>query len=123
RIAYTWQQALNSDPASEEYKDQIPYTPNNSGSAIVAAGYKGWRAGYNLLFSDYRYVLGANSPANRLPGWITQGAFVNKTVAIHQVQANIKLAVENIFDTKYYVVNYYPMPGRSYNISIIFNNL
>jgi vitamin B12 transporter len=123
RIAYTLQQALNTDPASGEYKNQIPYTPNNSGSGLVAVNYKNYSAGYDLLFSDYRYALGENSKDNRLPAWATHGFFVATNIKIHQIQGNIKAAIDNIFDARYYVVNYYPMPGRSYKISITFNNL
>jgi len=123
RIAYTLQQALNTDPTSGEYKNQIPYTPNNSGSGLVAVNYKNYSAGYDLLFSDYRYALGENSSDNRLPAWATHGFFVATEIKTHQVKATIKAAVDNVFDARYYVVNYYPMPGRSYKISITFNNL
>ena len=52
RVAYTWQQALDvSDASSAEYKNEIPYTPNNSGSALAVLYYKNWSAGYSLLFS------------------------------------------------------------------------
>ncbi|HTB53472.1 MAG TPA: TonB-dependent receptor [Ferruginibacter sp.] len=124
RIAYSLQQALDvTDPSNGEYKNQIPYTPVNSGSGLMAFMYKTWTAGYTMLFSGYRYSLGENDPTNELPGWITQDVFVSRSIHIHQVQANIKAEVKNIFDTRYAIVQYYPMEGRSYKISILFNNL
>ncbi|HTC00497.1 MAG TPA: TonB-dependent receptor [Ferruginibacter sp.] len=123
RIAYTFQQALDvTDPSNSEYKNQIPYTPNNSGSGLVVVNYESCSAGYNLLFSDYRYTLGENNSTNRLPGWATHGVFVTRKMKLYQVYANIKVAVDNLFDARYDVVQYYPMPGRSYKISLIFNN-
>jgi vitamin B12 transporter len=124
RVAYTFQQALDiTDPTSSAYKNQIPYTPNNSGSGLVAINYKNWGAGYNLLFSDYRYALGENNSSNQLPAWVSQGIFASKQFKINHVQANLKAAVDDLFDVRYDVVQYYPMPGRSYKISLIFNNL
>ena len=50
RIAYTWQQALDvTDPSSSVYKNEIPYTPNHSGSALAVFYYKIWSAGYSIL--------------------------------------------------------------------------
>jgi len=124
RIAYTWQQALDvTDPTSGEYKDQIPYTPENSGSALASVYYKDWNAGYNFLFSGNRYALGANDPSNELTGWDTHGLFVSRLIKFQKFQTNIKAEADNIFNEVYDVVNYYPMPGRSYKISITFNNL
>ena len=125
RIAYTLQRAEDvTDPTNGQYKDQIPYTPNNSGSGIATLSYKKWVLGYNILFSDYRYALeGDDDPSNKLPGWTTQDVFVSRSIQIHKIGASIKAGVNNIFDTRYDVVAFYPMPGRSYKIGIVFNNL
>jgi vitamin B12 transporter len=124
RIAYTFQQAEDvTNPASNKYKNQIPYTPNNSGSGLVAMYYKNWDVSYSALFSGYRYTLGENEPSNKLPGWITQDISISKKIKLNSQQIDIKVSADNIFDQRYYVVNYYPMPSRSYKISILFNNL
>jgi vitamin B12 transporter len=124
RIAYSWQQALDvTDPTNGEYKNQIPYTPENSGSALASVYYKNWNAGYNFLFSGNRYALGANDPSNELPAWDTHGLFVSRMIRFQKFQTTIKAEADNIFNEMYDVVNYYPMPGRSYKISITFNNL
>lgn len=124
RMAYTWQQALDvTDPTSTEYKNEIPYTPNNSGSGLAMINYKSWSVGCSMLFSGTRYTLGANNPANELNGWGTQDVFVAKLIKLKHLQANIKGEVNNILNERYAVIRYYPMPGRSYKISITFNNL
>ena len=77
-MAYTWQQALDvTDPSGSVYKDEIPYTPNQSGSGMAAVYYKIWSAGYSILFSGERYTLGENDPTNLLPGWNEQDVFVS----------------------------------------------
>jgi vitamin B12 transporter len=124
RIAYTWQQALDvTDPTNGEYKNEIPYTPQNSGSALVIVYYKKWDAGYSFLFSGNRFTLGANDPSNELPGWGTHDVFVSRLIQFQHFQASIKGEIDNLFNELYDVINYYPMPGRSYKISITFNNL
>jgi vitamin B12 transporter len=124
RVAYTWQQALDvTDPSSAEYKNEIPYTPENSGSALAVLYYKDWSAGYSFLFSGQRYTLGENDPSNRLPGWNTQDVFISWQVNFPDARAIIKAEVNNIFNERYDVIHYYPMPGRSYQLSITINNL
>jgi vitamin B12 transporter len=124
RMAYTWQQAIDvTDPSGAEYKNEIPYTPEHSGSALAALYYKSWTAGYSILFSGERYTLGENDPSNLLQGWNTQDLFISRQLRFHDFSATIKGEVNNIFNERYDVVHYYPMPGRSYKLSIIINNL
>ncbi len=124
RIAYTWQQALDvTDPSSAEYKNEIPYSPANSGSALAVVYYKDWSAGYSFLFSGNRYTLGENNPANELPGWNTHDVFIARRINLRHFETSVKGELNNVFNERYDVINYYPMPGRSYKISIVFNNL
>jgi outer membrane receptor protein involved in Fe transport len=124
RLAYTWQQALDvTDPSGTVYKDEIPYTPDQSGSGMAAVYYRIWSAGYSILFSGERYTLGENDPTNLLSGWNEQDVFVSAQILFKNCQSTIKGEVYNIFDQRYDVIHYYPMPGRSYKIGITINNL
>jgi vitamin B12 transporter len=124
RIAYTWQQAIDvTNPSSSVYKDQIPYTPGQSGSGMIAVYYKIWSAGYSILFSGERYALGENDPTNQLTGWNQQDAFASVQVPLNHFITTLKGEVNNIFNQQYDVIHYYPMPGRSYKLSITINNL
>lgn len=124
RIAYTWQQALDvTDPSSAQYKNEIPYTPAQSGSALTVFYYGRWSVGYSILFSGSRYILGENDLTNQLPGWNTQDMFVGWKISKDDFQLVIKGEVNNIFNEQYDVIKFYPMPGRSYKLSITINNL
>jgi len=124
RIAYTWQQALDiSDKSSTSYKDRIPYTPDNSGSGLVSFSYKKWETGYSMLFSGTRYTLGENNPYNQLAGWLTHDVFVSRLVQMQSCNLHIRGAVNNISNERFDIVRYFPMPGRSFKISLLFNNL
>ena len=123
RIAYTWQQALDADPSDAEYKNEIPYAPENSGSALATVYYKDWTAGYSFLFSGNSYSLGTNAASSEVQGWDTQDISISRLIKLKGFQAAIRGEVNNIFNSSYTIVQYYPMPGRSYKISITFNNL
>jgi vitamin B12 transporter len=90
---------------------------------MAAVYYKTWSAGYSILFSGERYTLGENDPTNLLPGWNEQDVFVSAGLPFKYFQTTIKGEVNNIFNQQYDVIHYYPMPGRSYKLSITINNL
>ncbi|MBO9204711.1 MULTISPECIES: TonB-dependent receptor plug domain-containing protein [Niastella] len=124
RIAYTFQHALDvTDPSTVTYKNRIPYTPDHSGSALLSFNYRHWTTGYSLLFSGTRYVLGENNPYNQLDGWGIHDVFVSRQINIKQYGLQIKGELNNVTDEKYDVVRYFPMPGRSWKISLLINNL
>jgi outer membrane cobalamin receptor len=124
RIAYTFQHALDvTDPSSATWKNRIPYTPDHSGSALASVGYRQWTAGYSFLFSGLRYVLGENNPYNEVDGWGVHDVFVSRRLHIKQSTLQIKGECNNLTNQKYDVVRYFPMPGRSWKLSLLFNNL
>ena len=124
RIAYTWQNAIDiTDKSSSSYKNTIPYTPDNSGSGLLSVNYKKWDAGYSMLFSGTRYILGDNNFYTELDGWMTHDVFVSRLIPLRHFNMHIKAEANNIFDERYDIVKYYPMPGRTFKISLLFNNL
>jgi outer membrane receptor protein involved in Fe transport len=124
RIAYTWQQALDmTDPASVTYKNRIPYTPDHSGSGLLSFQYHHWSAGYSMLFAGTRYTLGENNPSNELDGWATHDLFASCLLHLKFFAMTIKGEVNNITDQRYDIVRYFPMPGRSFKIGLLFNHL
>lgn len=123
RIAYTFQNAIDvTNPTSENYKDRIPYTPDHSGSAVMNVHYRTWSAGFNMLFSGNRFSQGGNNTANQLQGWITEDLSVSKTLDAKHFKTIVRAEVNNITNKQYDVIRYYPMPGRSFIISLQFLN-
>ena len=119
RLAYTWQKAIDvTDPTSAEYKNEIPYTPENSGSVLATLYYKTWSCRLQYpLFPESDIRLEKTIPPICLPGWITQDLFISCKVPFHDFGMTIKGEVNNIFNEHYDVIHYYPMPGRSYQLS------
>lgn len=124
RISYTFQRALDiTNPGAVDYKNTIPYTPDHSGSGLFSLQYGAWSGGYSLLFSSTRYVLGENNPYNQLDGWGTQDAFLSWAKNLKSFRVQIKASADNLLNKQYDVVKSFPMPGRSYKISLQLNNL
>jgi len=120
-LSYSFQQALDiSDKSSTLYKTQLPYTPKHSGSADISIDFKRFRLSWNILFSSYRYRSGDPIPENLVQGFSTDDLSLNwlfrKTESV-----NYKLIAEanNIFNTQYEIIKYYPMPLFNYRIGII----
>jgi outer membrane cobalamin receptor len=124
RIAYTFQRAIDiTSRTSVYYKNTIPYTPDHSGSGLFSLNYGQWSGGYSLLFSSTRYALGENNPYNQLNGWGTQDAFLSWAKNMKAFRMQIKASVDNLLNKQYDVVRNFPMPGRSFKISLQLNNL
>ncbi len=120
-LSYSFQQALNvSDPASTNYKTQLPYTPQHSGSVNLNINYRKLSFSYNVLSSSYRYQLGNPGPENVVQGWATHDFSVNYLVASKKYW-NYKFVTQlnNVFNTQYEIIKFYPMPGFNYRIGII----
>jgi len=122
KLAYTYQHAVDvTDKSSATYKDQIPYTPEHSGSSVLQFGYRSWHFNYSNTYSGGRYTLGDNIPTNYVDGWITQDISLSKSFKLHTALLTIKGEINNIANQRYDVIKYFPMPGRSYEISITIN--
>jgi vitamin B12 transporter len=110
RASYTFQQALDVS-----HNTQLPYTPRHSGSVNISVGYKKYAFSYNGLFSGYRYRVGDQVPDNLVQGWATQDITLRYSWRSKR-RAGYSLIAElnNVFNTSYEIIRYYPMPGRNF---------
>jgi vitamin B12 transporter len=116
-LSYTFQQAIDiSDVTSSLYKTQLPYTPMHTGSVNLSAQYKKATVSYNVLASSYRYRQGDAITENLLQGWSSHDfSFA------YNLKENYKIVAEanNMLNTQYEIIRYYPMPRFNYRISLI----
>lgn len=119
RGQYTYQRAIDvTDPRDSYYKDQIPYIPHHSGSAIVNADWKGWGLNYSFIYVGERYNQQENIPANYSPAWNTSDLSANKDFLFGGVRLRVQAEVNNIFGKDYAVILNYPMPKRNYRVTL-----
>lgn len=118
-LNYTYQQAIDvTDPKDPSYKDQLPYTPEHSGSTSLNIQKGRWALNYNTVLSGYRYAFTDNTPSNYLAGWSAQDASLQYTLPCKKWQTRITGAVNNFLDQRYNIVRNFPMPGRSFQLGI-----
>lgn len=112
RLQYTYQDARDVTNASDVfYKDQIPYIPYNSGSAIVNLAYRNWTFNYSFIYSGKRYNQQENIPNNYMQPWYTSDVSLQYDFKAFGTKCRAMLEVNNILNQKYDVILNYPMPG------------
>ena len=118
RLQYTYQDARDvTDPNTSYYKDQIPYIPWNSGSAILGLSWREWDLSYSFIYSGERYSQQENILYNHLQPWYTH----DMSVVYHASRWSARLDVNNIFSQDYDVILNYPMPKRNYMLTLEYN--
>ncbi|GHS91777.1 ligand-gated channel [Bacteroidia bacterium] len=116
---YSYQKAVDiTDSSSKYYKNQIPYTPEHSGSGAVSLENPWINFGYNFIVTGLRYSFTQNTPDNRINGYCDQNISLNKTVRIKKTDLRIQGDILNIANQPYEIIKWYPMPGRLYRLSL-----
>ncbi|MGQ9805127.1 MAG: TonB-dependent receptor plug domain-containing protein [Chlorobiales bacterium] len=120
---YTRQDVIDVSPSSSTRNQQIPYTPKEILSTIASLEHDTWAIGYALTYTGFRFTLPENTANNVLPGfWLNDVSF-SVGVPIGTFLAKIKLEVSNLFDTRYEVIQFFPMPARNYRLSLNLTHL
>ena len=118
-LNYTWQRAVDvTDPSAVYYKDQIPYTPEHSGAASLAWENPWLNLSLHGTGSSERYASVQNIAANRLDGYVEWGIALYRSFGWKGVDCSVRCDVQNIGNKQYSIVKSYPMPGRSYKLTV-----
>lgn len=119
---YSYQYAVDiSDPDAKNYKHQIPYTPRHSGN-ITFSWQNPWvNLGYVMSAVGERYALPQNTISNKISGYFDHTISLSHTFRIGQCRLRLQGEIKNLGDVNYEVIQYYPMPGRSYWLTIKFS--
>ncbi len=118
---YSYQLAQpRTDRSSSEYNKQIAYIPRNSGNVTV--GYENpWvNLSVHATAVGWRYATNDNNPATRLGGYMDMGLTAYRNFHLKGHDMEVRGDLMNILDRQYTVVARYPMPGRSWRISLKF---
>lgn len=124
-IVFSSSQSYNSsidvtNKTSLTYGHQIPYTPNYNASYTSTFSYKKYNSSLTLLHTGSRYVLNENLPFNKLEGFIDIALGISRTFKLKHQSIYFKLQAVNLLNTNYEVIKSFPMPGRYYNLKIVY---
>jgi outer membrane cobalamin receptor len=110
-----------TSPTDKNYRHQIPYTPRNSGSLSVSFLNKWVDVGYLMNGVGERYSLPQNTESNRIGGYVEHSASLGRSFEMDGCTIALQLECQNFTDVQYEVIQYYPMAGRSYRITLKVN--
>lgn len=116
--AYSYMDALNkTDVPKDSYNDQLPYTPKHSGSFSATINNPYVSLSYSIIFSGKRYSRIPSGKEYRVDGFSDHSISLYRKWQLKRNTVYIQGGIANIWDKNYDVIKYYPMPGRSFNLS------
>lgn len=129
RGQYTFQRAIDvTNPSDSYYRDQIPYIPRHSGSAVFNALWRSFSLNYSFIYVGERYNQQENIRYNYTQPWYTSdlslayefrvGRHSATPGAERRVKLRIQLDVNNLLSQDYDVILNYPMPKRNYRATV-----
>ena len=120
RVQYTYQRARDvTDRNTSYYGHQIPYTPWHSGSVTVMLDWKTWDIAYNFVYTGERYSQQENIAYNHVEPWYTSDLHIAWRHRWGNGLFKATLEVNNLLDQQYDVILNYPMPGRTFNLTLL----
>ena len=118
---YSYQWAVDiTNENDKNYKDQIPYTPRHSGTFAASLQGRWVNVGYTMSAVGRRYALPQNIKANLIEGYMEHSVSVGRNFSLRGCSLGLQLECQNITDVQYEVIQYYPMPGRSFRATLKF---
>jgi len=98
---------------------QLAYVPLHKANADMKLTYSNFSLKWFAGISGLRYTTADNS--SYIPGYIINNISAGYSVQLSGFVIGSTFTVNNVFDTDYEQVAYYPMPGRNYMLSLDLN--
>lgn len=118
---YSLQYALDiTDRSAKNYRHQIPYTPRHCGNFDFTFETPYVNISYRMNAVGKRYIKNQNIPANEIEGYMDHCISVNRTFNLDLTSIYVGFEGLNLSGKNYEVIRYYPMPGRSFRITLKF---
>ena len=116
---YTFQRAIDrTDPSKKNYGDQIPYTPRHTGSVGARLQLPWVDVGYTAMMVSRRYSQAQNIAMNEIPGYAEHTLTLARDFLLRGATCRVQGELVNFTDEQYEVIRYYPMPGRSWRVTL-----
>ena len=128
-LRYTFQRALDhTTPGSLIWGNQIPYIPLHSGGVDLSLLWEKWTFAWNTTITGERWSRTANTDDYRIAPWSLSDASIARKFLLADLlgssprglfpELSVGLALNNIFNQSYQIVQGYPMPGFNAMLSI-----
>lgn len=97
---------------------QLAYTPLHSGAASLAWENPWANLVVHATFASERWSTIEHTTSTRLPAYVECGCALYRSFPFKGLEIDARADLINAFDKRYEIIRRYPMPGRSYKISL-----
>ncbi|MBQ6062023.1 MAG: TonB-dependent receptor [Prevotella sp.] len=101
-----------------DHDQQIPYTPKHSGNGSVVVHTPWITLGYTLMAQGKRYSNVTHRSEYRLRPFCEHSITLSHDFLWRGNKVSLSASILNLTDEQYEIVQYYPMPGRSWQVGI-----
>lgn len=117
--AYTYQKAIDiTNEEDKNYRHQIPYTPKHTGNISLSLRNPWVNVSYHIISVGDRYALPQNIDDNLIQKYTEQNISLNREFALKNCTLRLQGEMLNLTNKTYDVIQFYPMPGRSWRLGI-----
>ena len=98
--------------------NQLVYIPENQINALLRLSWQHFYSVFTASYTGKRFLTADNS--QYLPQYSISDLTLGTKLNAGNVSCDLGFIVENLFNASYQNIAYYPMPGRSFLVSIVF---
>jgi vitamin B12 transporter len=119
-VRYGWNQAhvVRSTDSESITGKQLIYIPEHQLSTGIRAGYRNLYLFWMTCYTGRRYTSTDNTQS--LPGYFLNNLTTGWKVGSGKGDFDFNFKIENLFNVNYQAIAWYPMPGRTFIISLIY---
>ncbi len=118
---YTFQKSVDKLEKSPTYGSQLPYTPKHSGTISMIFKNPCVNIGYTVMMQDCRWSSSMNKKIYELCPFWEHNVTLSRKFRLWGMDMEAIGTLHNIFNEEYEIIQYYPMPGRSGELTIKIN--
>ena len=119
---YSYQQAHNrTNPDSPYYGLQLAYTPEHQGAASLSWENPWADVVVHMHAMSDRWASNEHYDGTAVAGYAEWGVTLQRRLRWREQRMDLRFDLKNISDRQYEIVGHYPMPGRSYQLSLSYH--
>ena len=111
--AYTYQKAVDRLRESPSYRKQLPYTPRHSGNLSLYVSNPWVNLGYSIVMQGERWSSAQNTDTYKIDPFWENSLTLSRTFQFSRWKLELIGTIRNLTDAQYEIIKFYPMPGRS----------
>ena len=115
---YTLQKVRNNTDGDVHKGKQIAYTPEHSGGCSMAWENPWLNVSGNVIFASSRWANNEHYTGTMLKGYSDFGMTLYREMRCGKSSLDLRFDVKNVFNKQYEIVRFYPMPGRSWQLTV-----